>query len=167
MVDNPINEDLVRAEIAKLRPLNYNVFYWWRRYAPKNKPLPKGSSLWDMIINGDLDYSHYYWQAQYCELEIQEKFKNSIDTHSYLDATQIDRERRKKLWEDFEKDEREKLRLIKKLFIQTFYITSSQYEEEIEEFGDDLKSLYIHFKSRYGQKPITKPRRGRPRKNRL
>ena len=160
-----INEKLVLSEIEKLKPLKYNQFYWWRRFAPKNTPLPKNAPLWDMIVNGDLDFSHYYWQALYSEIEINEKYKRSKDHHMYLETTSIDRERRAKLWADFEKDEKAKLVLIKKLFLRNFFITSEEYEKEITEFGDDLREFYLYCKLTYGKRQVIPSRRGRPPKN--
>ena len=163
-VFDKINEKLVLSEIQKLKPLKYNQFYWWRRFAPKNSPLSKNAPLWDMIVNGDLDFSHYYWQALYSEIEINEKYKRSKDHHMYLETTSIDRERRAKLWADFEKDEKAKLALIKKLFLRNFFITSEEYEKEIISFGDDLREFYLYCKLTYGKRQVIPSRRGRPPK---
>jgi hypothetical protein len=61
------NPKTVLKEIKKLQPLNYNQFMWWRRFASKNKPLPKGASFQDRIKNKEFEFSHFYWQAQFCE----------------------------------------------------------------------------------------------------
>ncbi len=45
-VDDP---KLVLREIKKLQPLNYNQFYWWRRFTTKTKPLPNNASFFDKI----------------------------------------------------------------------------------------------------------------------
>ena len=164
-VFNSINEEIVLSKIQKLKPLKYNQFYWWRRFAPKNSPLPKNAPLWDVIINGDLDFSHYYWQALYSEMEINEKYAKVKDQHMYIESTIIDRERRAKLWADFEKDEKTKLQLIKKLFLRNFFITSEEYEKEITIFIEDLREFYFYCKLIYGKRPITSSRRGRPTKN--
>ena len=59
------NPDLVRKQIKKLQPLNYNQFKWWRRFDSKMKPLPKGATFLQRIQNGEFEFSHYYWQAQF------------------------------------------------------------------------------------------------------
>ena len=50
-VFNVTNKELVLQEIAKLQPLNYNQFRWWRRFDQPNKPLHKNASLLDKIQN--------------------------------------------------------------------------------------------------------------------
>ena len=74
---NVSNEKHILKEISKLQPLNYNQFRWWRRFDTPNKPLHKYSALIDKIKNGDYDFSHYYWQAKYAEIEINEIFDDT------------------------------------------------------------------------------------------
>ena len=98
-VDDP---KLVLREIKKLQPLNYNQFYWWRRFTTKTKPLPNNASFFDKIKNGDYEASHLYWQAKYCEMEINEKIEEcNNDRQKFLEKHSVDLARRKKLWEDF------------------------------------------------------------------
>ena len=102
---NVTNEDLVLQEISKLRPLNYNRFMWWRRFDQKKRPLDKKSPLLDKIKNGDLEFSHYYWQALYTEIEMNEKRNECIDDQHWIEQTRVDKQRRRRLYDDFEKDE--------------------------------------------------------------
>ncbi len=37
---------------------------WWRTHCDKTEPLSKRVPLRDRIVNGDFDFSSYYWQAQ-------------------------------------------------------------------------------------------------------
>ena len=67
------DEKVVKREIKKLQPLNYNKFFWWRRYASKVKPLPKKSSFLDRIKNGEYEFSHFYWQWKLSEIELNER----------------------------------------------------------------------------------------------
>ena len=164
-VYNVENEELILKEIAKLQPLNYNQFRWWRRYDQPNKPLHKNASLLDKIQNGDLEFSHYWWQAKYTEIEMNEILENCIDYQDWSEKTQVDRARRRRLWEDFEKDEAEKLSYIRKEFSKEFRMTEEDYEEEITEFNGSLEELYHHCFVKYGKKIRIKSKRGRPRKN--
>ena len=113
-VFNITNEDLVLQEISKLRPLNYNRFMWWRRFDQKKRPLENKAPLLDKIKNGDLEFSHYYWQAQYTEMEMNEKRNECIDDQHWIEQTRVDKQRRRRLYEDFEKDEAGKLETLKK-----------------------------------------------------
>jgi len=164
-VFNVTNKELVLQEIAKLQPLNYNQFRWWRRFDQPNKPLHKNASLLDKIQNGDLEFSHYWWQAKYTEIEMNKILENCIDYQDWSEKTQVDRARRRRLWEDFEKDEAEKLSYIRKEFSKEFRMTEEDYEDEITKFDGSLEELYHHCFVKYGKKIRIKSKRGRPRKN--
>ncbi len=128
----------------KLQPLNYNRFKWWRRWEAKNDTLHKYVPLIDKIRNGDFDFSHYFWQAQYCEIEMNKKLESCIDTQHWVESTQLDRARRKRLWEDFEKDEANKLDALQIEFTKKFRITKEEYYNEIEKFDGTLEEFYFH-----------------------
>jgi hypothetical protein len=162
-----INEKILKREINKLYPLKYNRFFWWRKYSPINKPLPPKSPLWDKILNGDFEFSHFYWQAKQAELEINQLHDEmyEIDPSQFSYESKMVRLRREKLLQDFEKDENLKLKELENQFISNFFISPKEYKEEIEEFGDTIKSLYIHCKSKYGKRIVIKSKRGRPKKS--
>ena len=162
---NVTNEDLVLQEISKLRPLNYNRFMWWRRFDQKKRPLDKKAPLLDRIKNGDLEFSHYYWQALYTEIEMNEKRNECIDDQHWIEQTRVDKQRRRRLYDDFEKDEAEKLATLRKEFSKEFRMTKEDYDNEILEFGGTLLQLYRHCEIKYGKKIRIKSKRGRPRKN--
>jgi hypothetical protein len=161
------NKDLIIKEIGKLRPINYNKFRWWRRFEPISKPLPPASPLLSKIRNGDLEFSNYWWQAKFTEIEIDEKRNESDDIVHWVELTQLDRARKKRLWDDFERDEGEKLTQLKKGFVREFHITEEDYEEEINKFGGTIEELYIYIKDRYGKRIIPLERRGRKPKSKL
>ena len=161
---NVTNEDLVLQEISKLRPLNYNRFMWWRRFDQKKRPLENKAPLLDKIKNGDLEFSHYYWQALYTEMEMNEKRNECIDDQHWIEQTRVDKQRRRRLYEDFEKDEVGKLETLRKQFPKEFRMTKEDYDDEILEFGGTLLQLYRHCEIKYGKKIRIKSKRGRPRK---
>jgi hypothetical protein len=156
---------IVLKEIKKLQPLNYNQFRWWRRFDSKTKPLPKGSTLLQRIKNGEFEFSHYYWQAQFCELEINEKYqKCNGDMQSLLMDHGVDFSRRKRLWEDFEKHESENLQTLKKQFLHEFIMIKEEYDSHIIEFDGTLEEFYMYCLKTFdlsGKKP---DKRGRPPK---
>lgn len=137
-------EEFVKEQLDKLQPLNYNRFKWWRRWETKNDTLHKYVPLIDKIRNGDFDFSHYFWQAQYCEIEMNKKLESCIDTQHWIESTQLDRARRKRLWEDFEKDEANKLDALQIEFTKKFRITKEEYYNEIEKFDGTLEEFYFH-----------------------
>lgn len=165
MVYNPLftREEIVQ-KLSHLKKLKYNQFRWWRMYDNQNPPLPNRAPLLDKIINGDFDYSHYKYQAMLVEHDINDKSAIAIDGIHEKELTKVDRARRKRLLEDYDKDETKKLQTIKSEFCKEFHMTEEEYEKEAIEFGYDLKDFYIYCEQKFGKK-IRISRRGRKPKN--
>ena len=111
--------------------LNYNRFRWWRWYEAKNKPLPYKSDFRDKIFNGDFDHSCYMLQAYLCEHmlnELDEECGNDIAKFNEKGA--VLKARRKRLWEDYEKDEFDRLQSLYTHFVKYFNIEKEQVIEE-------------------------------------
>jgi hypothetical protein len=156
---------VIQREIKKLQPLNYNQFMWWRRFASKNKPLSKGATFLQRIQNGEYEFSHYFWQAQLCELEINEKHKEyKGDIQLLLEKNGVDLARRKRLWEDFNKTEAELLANLKKGFLREFVMTSQEYEDHITDFDGTTEEFYMYCLKTFDRSGKPVERRGRPKK---
>jgi len=140
---------IIEENLSKLKPLKYNRFKWWRRWDIPNRPLHKFFPLISKIRNGDLDFSHYFWQLKYCEYEINQKMESCSHPDKGLELTQIDRLRRKKLIEDFLKDEDEKLALIQTSFQREFGICKDTYYLELESFDGTLEEFYYYCFDKY------------------
>jgi len=161
-----VDKELVLEKISQLQPLNYNQFRWWRRFDTPNKPLHKHTDLLQKIQNGDFDFSHYYWQAKYTEIEMNEIYSETWpDAVHYKEKTAVHGARRTRLWDDYEKDEKNKLFQIEKEFPLTFRMSRTQIREEIGEFGGTLEDLYHYCENQYGKRQKRLETRGRPRKN--
>ena len=161
-----VDKETVLEKISQLQPINYNQFRWWRRFDTPNKPLHKYSDLLQKIQNGDYDFSHFYWQAKYVEMEINElHHKTYPDAVLFNEKNAMNGARRKRLWDDFEKDEKEKMLQIEKDFQLTFKISRAQIKKEVEEFGGTLEDLYHYCENQYGKRQKRLETRGRPRKN--
>ena len=88
----------------------YDRFMWWRSYTLKNKPLTSRHPFKDRILNGDFDIGSFKYEAQVVEHRMNDKWRELYrDTGRYVEETSLDRARRKRLLEDFEKDEANKL----------------------------------------------------------
>ena len=160
-----VERETVLDKISQLQPLNYNQFRWWRRFDTLNKPLHKYSNLLDKIQNGDYEFSHYYWQAKYAELEMDDIHHETYpDAALYNEKTSIHGARRQRLWDDFEKDEQEKLQQIEKNFYLEFKMSRKQVKEEMEEFGGTLEDYYHYCNKEFGTRQEKLQTRGRPRK---
>lgn len=156
----------IEHQLSKLQKLNYNRFFWWRRWNRNTKPLHKHSPLIDKIKNGDYDESPYLFQIYYCDWEIEEKRKQFEDIREWAEDTVMDRNRRRRLREDHEKYEKENLTQLRKDFLNTFRMTREDYENDVIEVGGTLEEFYNYCEMRYGKfnRPTVAPRRGRPPK---
>jgi len=156
------SKEIVNKEINKLQPLKYNQFYWWRKFKEKS-PLSTKDAVHARIDNGDFDFSSYYWQAQYALLEMEEKTGHIKDPSIRHESQTLFRERYRRLMNDFEKDEPQRLESYVKTMTGLFEIEKDELEKKMEEFDGTLKELYILIKTNYNFRAIQK-RRGRPKK---
>ena len=165
MFNIPISRKQVKKQLSQYQKLNYNQFRWWRLYAPKNKPLDTRKPLRDRIINGDFDYSCYRAQIYLVEYQLNDILEEcGIDYQKYLEKTAVMRARRKRLIEDFEKDEHERLESLIKNFTIYFRCNREQVEEEMLNCSGSLIDLYYIIEEKYKVVPMPYPlkRRGRP-----
>ena len=158
--------EVIEKQLGKLQKLNYNRFFWWRRWNRKIQPLHKYCPLIDKIKNGDYDESPYLFQIYYCDWEIKQKYQQFPDRREWAEATTIDRNRRRRLREDHDKYEHDNLKQLQKDFLNTFRMTREDYQRDVLEVGGTLEEFYNHCEMRYGKfnRPTTAPRRGRPPK---
>lgn len=137
----------------------YDRFMWWRSYTPKNKPLTNRHPLKDRIMNGDFDIAPFKFESELVEHRMNEKWiehKGYEDT--YREATQVDKARRKRLLEDYEKEEIRRLQDLKKAFVVTLKMTNEQYDKEVTNTrAKDLLDFYFRMEEKYGTywKPLT------------
>jgi hypothetical protein len=165
MLYNTNDPKVILREIKKLQPLNYNKFMWWRRFTSKIKPLPKGAKFLDKIKNGEYEFSHYFWQAQFCELEINQKYTEyKGDIQKLLELNGVDLNRRKRLWEDFNKIETETLFQLKKGFLREFIMTHEEYDQHVIEFNGTTEEFYMYCLKTFDRSGKQAERRGRPSK---
>ncbi len=163
----PLTRKEVDKELSKYQKINYNQFRWWRMYQPKNKPLHHLTPLRDRIFNGDFDYSCYRAQQYLVEYQLNDILEEcGIDYQMYLEKTSVIRARRKRLIEDFEKDEAERLRSLTIEFTKYFKCNKEQVEEEMLECSGSLIDLYYIIEDKYKivQMPLVSRKRGRPKK---
>ena len=156
---------VITKEIKKLQPLNYNQFRWWRRFDTKIKPLPKTSTFLQRIQNGEYEFSHYYWQWKLSEIEINELYvKYDRDIQKLIEKNSVDFERRKRLIEDFEKDEAARLKALLDGFLREFDMTKEDYYLHIENFDGTTEEFYMYCLKTFDRTGKQPERRGRPKK---
>tara|TARA_R100000742_G_C4279084_1_gene102866 strand:- start:204 stop:701 length:498 start_codon:yes stop_codon:yes gene_type:complete len=164
MFNPPLSRNTVKRRLKNYQKLNYNQFRWWRWYESKNKPLPYKASFRDKILNGDFDQSPFMLQAYLCEHMMNDILAEcDEDYQKFLEKSKLLGARRKRLLEDYEKDEFNKLDTIYNLFIRNFDITREQVEKEALECCGELIDLYYIIEEKYRKKHYVS-KRGRPRK---
>jgi DNA anti-recombination protein RmuC len=98
-------------------------------------PLPNKAPLIDKILNGDFDYPHYKLQAELVEHELNELAQRcGGNNEMFGEKSSLMRTRRKRLLDDFEKEENDKLKRIFKEFEKNFALSKEQIEEEMLRF---------------------------------
>lgn len=143
--------------------LSYNRFFWWRSYAPKYKELSNVHRVRQKIENGDFNQPGYWFESQLVEHQLNERYLEIgiKDSERYHEETTMDRVRRKRLLEDFEKEEQKKLKELKTSVLREIKISEDEYEYE-SEFGPvmDLIDFYNYLVERYGTywKPANIPK---------
>ena len=156
MVFNPtLSRSRLQKEFSKLQKLNYNQFRWWRMYDVKVKPL-------------DYDFSHFWYQAAWIEHDLNDlEIECNGDSGLFIEKGAVLRARRKRLLEDFEKDEFDKLNSLYNEFPKYFRINREQVKEEMVNFSGSLIDFYYHIDDKYKILHISYEqikKRGRPRK---
>lgn len=134
----------------------YDRFMWWRSYTLRNNPLPTNHPLRDRIANGDFDLGSFTYEIELVEHRLNEKhLKLGHDEVQLREAVQVDKARRKRLQEDRDKDEANKLKVLKNAFLDEFHIKPEQYDKEILKYtGPDLINFYFKIEDKYGKRAV-------------
>ena len=132
----------------------YDRYMWWRSYTLKNPPLSNKHPLRDRILNGDFDLGPFVFEIELVEHRINEKCKDHKYEDTAREAIQLDKARRKRLQEDRDKDEVNKLQELKKSFLFEFRMTKEQYDKEVVRPHKDLISFYFKMEDKYGKRAI-------------
>jgi hypothetical protein len=140
---------------------------WWRTHTDKVVPLGKRALLKDRILNGDFNPSSYFWQAQYALYVAKDKLDlTKHDTRYQLDLAGVDFMRHKKLMEDFEKEETNRMFALYEAFTSEYKISKEELEEHFLKWSGDIMSFYYYAEEFLYKTPssIRKEGRGRPKK---
>ena len=130
----------------------YDRYMWWRSYSLKNKPMMDISPLRKRIENGDFDLGPYQFEIELAMHKINEKFLEHKHEDTFREATQIDKARIKRLQEDRNKDEKEKLEKLAKAFVMEFNMTEEQYDREAQRPNKSILSFYDKMDKRFGKR---------------
>jgi hypothetical protein len=133
----------LKDRISTFRKNTYNRFYWWRRFQPRDT-LHKYRRLNERIPNGDFEVSDYHWQVLW-ENELE---KEAIGNERSVDKQHEIRcmfgERRRRLNNDYEKDEQKILDEMYKAFRVELRMSKDKVEEEMLNFDGTLSEFYYY-----------------------
>ena len=133
----------------------YDRFMWWRSFTPKNKPLSKSKPLRDRIANGDLDHAPYLFESYLAEYTMNEKYVQNItrsgevDYSKWRQESSVDGARKKRLLEDYDKEETRRLDELRKGFMKEFGIDKETYFKEAENSSKKLLDFYDYMSRKY------------------
>ena len=145
MIATKLSREFLDAQLSKLTLKRYNQFVWWRRYEVR-QTLPDKSPLYNKIINGDYEHSDYYYQAQMENYLLADKIKDIKYFEDQLEHRSLFSARWKRLIDDYQKDEKEILRKMKKDFKATFNILPDELELIMQDFDGTTLELYDYVK---------------------
>jgi|694.fasta_scaffold03895_6 hypothetical protein len=160
-------EEVVNKELSKLQPLNYNQFMWWRTHAQKGQPLGKRAPLKDRIVNGDFDFSCYYWQAQNTAIQARKKLNLEKDNYqAQYEKVTVDIARYRRLIADYEKEESTRLNELYEAFTSAYKISQEELIDKLCSWSGDILSFYEYMEEFAYKTPAEnrKSKRGRPKK---
>ena len=145
MIATKLAREFLEEQLSKLIPKRYNQFVWWRRYEVR-QPLHDKAPLYDKIINGDYEHSDYYYQAEMENYLLADKIKDIKYFEDQLEHRSLFGARWKRLIDDYQKDEKEILRKMKKDFKATFNILPDELELIMQDFDGTTLELYDYVK---------------------
>ena len=148
-------EEWLNAYFKKnFNTMSYNRFMWWRKFTSKKKPLPNTASFEEKVMNGDFDLSPFKFEAELVEHTLRKKWHQYPDSAEFLEAARMDIARRKRLLEDHEKDEKQKLGTFFKGMAKSFRVEIGEIEDYLDSFtGDTVREFYIYLMKQLDNKP--------------
>ena len=133
----------LKDRIPTFRKNTYNRFYWWRRFQPR-ETLHHYRRLNERIPNGDFEVSDYHWQVLW-ENELE---KEAIGNERSVDKQHEIRcmfgERRRRLNNDYEKDEQKILDEMYKAFRVELRMSKDEVDNEMLNFDGTLSEFYYY-----------------------
>lgn len=137
------SREFIEEKLSKLQKKNYNQFQWWRRYQTR-KTLHDKVPLEQRILNGDFEHSDYYYQALHENYLLEDKIKGKLYYEDMLDDVSLFRTRYKRLMDDYEKDEKELIKDLRKNIRTITKITYEELDQIMETFDGTTHELFIY-----------------------
>jgi hypothetical protein len=133
----------LQERIGQYQKQNYNPYYWWRRFRGRDT-VHKYQRLEMKISNGDFEVSDYHWWMLW-ENELEKEALVKIDDPGKRHEIRcLYGERRRRLMDDFEKDEAKILEAMYKDFRIELKMSQEEVEDEMLQFEGTLSEFYYY-----------------------
>jgi len=137
------NNMILQERIDQYQKQNYNPYYWWRRFRSRDI-LHKYQPLEAKIKNGDFEVSDYHWWMLWeNELE-KETLAKTTDSDKQHETRCLFGERKRRLMDDFERDEAKILEAMYKDFWVELRMKQDEVEDEMLQFEGTLSEFYYY-----------------------
>jgi hypothetical protein len=136
-----LSREFLEAKLSPLQKKSYSKFYWWRRYQSR-KTLHDRQPLRDRIYNGDFESSDYFYQAEYENYLVEDVTSKIKHYEDKLTHFSLSRTRHKKLIEDYEKEEFDIMKNLKRSFKRDLGISEEELSSIMENFDGTTLELY-------------------------
>lgn len=129
----------------------YDRFMWWRGYSLRTEPLPARAKLIDKIKNGDFEPGPYHYEISLVEHKLKIAWLELYPDHNkFMETQAINIERRKRLFQEYEKDEKKKFEKLYKFFNKDYNLTQSQIDDDLINLEiDNLEDYWEYCEKTY------------------
>ena len=134
---------MLNERIKQYTPIKYNQWYWWRRFKSRDT-LHKYQPLEAKIKNGDFEVSDYHWWSLW-ENELEKEAITKLeDPNKQHELRCLFGERKRRLTEDYIKDEAKILEAMYKDFRVELRMKQEEVEDEMLQFEGTLSEFYYY-----------------------
>jgi len=141
------NNMTLQERIDQYQKQNYNPYYWWRRFRSRDT-LHKYQPLEAKIKNGDYEVSDYHWWMLW-ENELEKEAISKIEDSDKQHETRcLFGERKRRLMDDFERDEAKILEAMYKDFRIELKMSQEEVENEMADFEGTLAEFYYYIRNK-------------------
>jgi len=141
-----LDRNHLEEKLDHLSTKKYNRFQWWRRYHDVQE-LDEKAPTRLKILNGDYDYSSYFYQAQHEVYRMSDEVNDMKFGEDRIDRINLYMERYRRLMEDSHKEENKRFNALKKRLSKEFKMTKQDIELVMEDFDGTIDELYLYLKT--------------------
>lgn len=135
--------EFIQDKLSTLPIKKYNKYQWWRRFEYRNE-LSEKAPLRDRIFHGDFEASDYLYQFELEEYLLEEKERGCKTADEAHELRKLYQERKRRLIEDYEKDEKKLMVSLLSSLRKEFGLTNEFLMETMENFDGTTLELYDH-----------------------